>query len=436
VRLDRRGDSGAVAILVAVLATVLFAFAAIVVDLGFARDLTAQAQDAADAAALAGVGDLYDDPPGAPNFQKAVDAIKGIAYANSLSSTYTNVEADNAWSACQAQSPGPGWTQGPGSESGTPCILFNSDSVPTMVRVVLPAVHADSFFGGLVGYGGMNVTATAKAQAFDTNIRDCSLCIASSLLTSGTVTVGGDGSLMAGSGTVQGSGLITVSGGGDVAFTRRPNPRHGPYSPDPILIDNVQNPLLGQGDPGQLPRNRSNDFVCDGTSETSLQTGHTYRNVTVSGPCGVNDGTVVVTGTMTLTGPTASLTGNQATLFFGCSRRNRARTCTPGQAGGSLTIQVGALLQLSGADLDGLGLDFDPGNSAGTTVFGQLAVNQADVYMARGALTVNGIGRVLVTTPGLVSVGSVTVAGSGGRLDVSAIGLGTTRGRYRLALTK
>lgn len=435
VRLDRHNDSGAIAILVAVLATVLFAFAAIVVDLGYARDLSSQAQDAVDSAALAGMGDLYDDPPGAPQFQKSVDAIKGIAYQDSLSSSYTTIEAKAAWSACQAPSPGPGWTQGPSSESGTSCILFNSNTGPTMVRVVLPPVHADSFFGGLIGYAGMNVSASAKAQAFDTNIRDCSLCISSSLVTSGSILVDGDGSLKAGSGTVQGAGFVTVSGGGDVAFMKTPNPRRGPYSPDPILIDTVEDPLVGKGDLIPLPRNRSDDFVCGAPAAAVLLAGHTYRNVTVNGPCSVQDGTVVVTGTMTLDGPTARLTADRATLFFGCvSRRNRARACRTGQAGGSLIVGADAHLQISGADFNGLGLAFDSRNSAGMTVFGTLQADQADVYTALGGVTVNDIGVVDVVD-GLVSVGSVTVASSAGTLHVSATGLGSRRGRYRLALT-
>jgi hypothetical protein len=422
-----------VAILVAILATVLFAFAAIVVDLGYARDLSSQAQDAADAAALAGVGELYDDPPGAPQFQRAVDSIKGIAYKDALGSSYTNAEADAAWTACQAASPGLGWTEGPSAESGTPCILFNSNTTPSMVRVVLPSVHADSFFGGLVGYGGMNVFATAKAQAFDTNVKDCSICISSSLVTHGSVVVDGDGSLKARTGTVQGAGSVTVSGGGDVGFVRRPSPRSGPYSPDPILIDDVEDPLAGRAALSSLPGNRGDDFVCGAPANPSLLTDHTYRNVTVSGPCAVQDGTVVVTGTMLLDGPTAILTADRTTLFFGCARRRRVRPCSSGQAGGNLTVGADSRLTLSRADQNGLGLAFDPRNTAGMTVLGFLQTNQADVYNARGALTVGDAGDVDVG--GLVSVDSVAIADSAGELRVTAVGLGSRRGRYRLALT-
>ena len=54
-------DRGAVAILVAAMLVVFLGLAALVVDLGFARDETRVAQNAADAAALAG-RDLHGDP--------------------------------------------------------------------------------------------------------------------------------------------------------------------------------------------------------------------------------------------------------------------------------------------------------------------------------------------------------------------------------------
>ena len=54
-----RNDKGAVAVMTAVLAVLLFGMAALVVDLGIARDNRRQAQNTADAAALAAANALY-----------------------------------------------------------------------------------------------------------------------------------------------------------------------------------------------------------------------------------------------------------------------------------------------------------------------------------------------------------------------------------------
>jgi Flp pilus assembly protein TadG len=55
----RRDESGAIAVLVAFSATLLFVLAALVVDLGLARDDHRASQNAADASALAATNVLY-----------------------------------------------------------------------------------------------------------------------------------------------------------------------------------------------------------------------------------------------------------------------------------------------------------------------------------------------------------------------------------------
>ena len=62
-RLAARDEQGAIAILVAMTSVVLFIIAAMVVDLGLARDTRRQSQNAADASALAAANALY---PGRP----------------------------------------------------------------------------------------------------------------------------------------------------------------------------------------------------------------------------------------------------------------------------------------------------------------------------------------------------------------------------------
>jgi Flp pilus assembly protein TadG len=61
----RTGERGSVAVLLALALTVLLGFAALVVDIGLSWAVRAEAQTAADAAALAGAARLADGPAGA-----------------------------------------------------------------------------------------------------------------------------------------------------------------------------------------------------------------------------------------------------------------------------------------------------------------------------------------------------------------------------------
>src|SRR5688572_28148142 len=83
---DRRDEQGAVAILVAVIALALLVTAALVVDLGLARDVKRQSQSAADASALAAGNVLYDFDNGCsiavPCVTEAVTAAKNYALEN------------------------------------------------------------------------------------------------------------------------------------------------------------------------------------------------------------------------------------------------------------------------------------------------------------------------------------------------------------------
>ena len=72
----RRTDEGAIAIVVAIFSLVAFGFAAVVVDLGYARTVKLRAQDAADSAALGGAAALFAGG-GSPDFTAAAAATRG-----------------------------------------------------------------------------------------------------------------------------------------------------------------------------------------------------------------------------------------------------------------------------------------------------------------------------------------------------------------------
>jgi Flp pilus assembly protein TadG len=85
---SRRDDAGVIAIVVALFAVVLFGFAALVVDVGSAADVKAQAAAAADAGALAGVRTLASlvvtsPPPTTSALQDAIyDEVTGAVALN------------------------------------------------------------------------------------------------------------------------------------------------------------------------------------------------------------------------------------------------------------------------------------------------------------------------------------------------------------------
>ena len=117
-----RDDSGLIAVIVAAFSVVMFVLAALVVDIGLARETERQAQTAADAAALAGAGELYADD-GTLQAGKAIATVKDYVGEN-----YGTTSSD--WSSCSV--PLDGWSSSAGSSSsGTPCIAFDSSTTPS-----------------------------------------------------------------------------------------------------------------------------------------------------------------------------------------------------------------------------------------------------------------------------------------------------------------
>ncbi len=142
-----RDEGGAVAVLTALLAVVLLSMAALVVDLGIARDSRRQAQNTADSAALAAANALYATR--APNLNQPGDFVAAVNAAKRYAAeNYGTTEAE--WRGCSTdqaldyQNPGT-WTN---------CITFDSFLYPRQVLIVVPVREQPVFFGGVVGYEG------------------------------------------------------------------------------------------------------------------------------------------------------------------------------------------------------------------------------------------------------------------------------------------
>lgn len=137
-------ESGVTIVLLALVMVALLIMAAIVVDLGGARQRRRQAQGTADASSLAGAQLLSTASP--------------IASATAEAKTFalTNFNFSD-WSNCTDPSPLPV------TAAGTTCISFDSSVNPNRIRVYIPYTYTTAF-GGVIGARSVKVSAAAVAQ--------------------------------------------------------------------------------------------------------------------------------------------------------------------------------------------------------------------------------------------------------------------------------
>lgn len=171
----RRDDEGAIAIIVALFAVVLFGFAALVVDVGNASDVRGQASAAADDGALAGERALaswtnMNRTSPDPTFEQTlVDTVKAA-----VADTY-NVD-DSAWSSCGDIVPS-GFT----ATATSQCVQYQVTIVSgvvtgSSVRVRIPARDVPSTFGGIFGASSISVSPIAAARAGQDPASPCLPC--------------------------------------------------------------------------------------------------------------------------------------------------------------------------------------------------------------------------------------------------------------------
>jgi hypothetical protein len=121
--------------------TVLVAFSALALDLGFGREKKRQVQNAADAAALA-----------------AAQALPSASSADSTAQTVTGQNIDKAtwnWSTCTD-------SQALVNTAGHACISF--DTSYTQARVRVPNITLPTFFAKAIGVDSLTVNAAAVAR--------------------------------------------------------------------------------------------------------------------------------------------------------------------------------------------------------------------------------------------------------------------------------
>jgi len=345
----RRDEAGAVAVVVAVSAVLLFILAALVVDLGLARDDRRQSQAAADASALAAANVLYPNsnictlvnPNGTKNVPCYADAAKAAKDYASVNWGVTSAD----WAACT--DPNGYWY--PAGYS--PCITFADASLlktqpahPTEVRVAAPIQNLKTGFGVFAGTQNIKISTVARAGVSSASANKCALCFLGSIDAGNadfTVTGGGiqvNGGLSIGSTAFWTASSIGASG--TVSGSH--------YTPAVTTTPTFTDPLASMA----LPTLTGTAFPSVHSCTTSINPG-IYSTLTLGNKdkCTLNPGKYVIVGKWLL-GNNSVLSGNGVTLYFTCGTVASPHVCTNSDTtsnsgwidgkNGTITISAGA----------------------------------------------------------------------------------------------
>jgi hypothetical protein len=373
-RSDPRDEKGAVAILTALVMVALMLCAAIVVDLGMARDVRRQSQNGADAASLAGANALYPSTKvcnpvvagGPPCIADATATVKSYALNN------FQVSASD-WSTCTAALP-----SGYVPSTGTSCISYNSATSPTIVRVVMPTRAVATAFGAFARKSSIPVGSSAQAQVG--LVVTCSLCFLGGVdvdnadfsVSGGSVAVNGD--ITAGPNSVW---TATVNG---VVGTVN----GGKFTPAPTVIPSFTDPLASLAMPSTTGLTaKTNPCGTGATHGPGLYSG-SFTSLP-NNPCNLQPGLYVVSGTwgmknndqLTGTGVTIYVTSPGGYLDFKNGDVN-IKSPTPAQVAVSGGV-AGYAIIYDRANTNNLGLQ----GNGGTSIDGA-------VYAAKSKLDFNG----------------------------------------------
>ena len=317
-RLRSRDEGGAIAVVVAVSSVLLFVLAALVVDLGLARDTRRQSQNAADASALAAANRLYSS--GTLDLAAAADAAKSYASTN-FSTT------DSAWSGC--------------TDTGhlavvstaSDCISFDDAAAPTRVRVVMPARRVDTPFGAIAGTSHVDVGSYAEAILASSSTAPCGLCLlGTGLHDFGTTNLYATQTsvMMNGSLCAKKDFQVSPSPPGTLSITGGVKTTTGCKSsgvtPYPVTTGTVvADPLASLALPvtaGMTIKNAVNP--CGGTGGPGI---YSTFNAISGSTCTLTAGLYVITGATHLTG-IHTINGTGVTLYLVCGTPTAITPCT------------------------------------------------------------------------------------------------------------
>lgn len=410
---SRDSERGAVAVMVGVLAVVLFGLAALVVNLGLARDTRREAQNSADAAALAAANNLY--LLGAANTTAAITAAKASASEN-----YGTTSSE--WSSCTD----PNRPAGFASISGqTACISFSGLPSPTEVRVVIPTrTVATPFAGAFDVLGGhatnrVSVAALAQAKITPGGKALCGLCVigpGTHDIQNGDVAVDGADVYINGTTGSGPNGAVIATTGGKI-FLEGSKPSKGTFSPTPSTNQPaIADPLSFLTLPPDMTALTAKTASACGTGSTHGP--GIYKSLGISGACTLQPGLYVVTGTNHLSGQ-ETVTAPGVTLYFTCQDSStstpKVRSCNANESGGDLLMTGQSILNITAPTTGptaGLAIVSDRNNTAemGWRGNGSLQTT-GTIYLKNGTLNYRGNGAGLALDS-LVVVGNLDFSGN------------------------
>jgi len=430
-------ERGAVAVMLAIMLTVMLGICALVIDLGNARQQRREAQNSADAAALA-AGETLEAGNGTINWTAVVDQVKKYAQVNDGIAT-------SAWNGCTDAN---ALTYRPDTANSNTCISAERSSWPAVssstvgdtsnrIRVKLPSTSVKTFFGRVLGINSLTTGATASTKVVMSVQRidipeaiaggPCALCVLGSGLAlngqNGDVTItGGNVIVNSTAGTAaslnpNGHVTLTTSGGSIGGPGAPANFSGSGFSPSPTLqgavIDPLANvPQCGDGSPGTT-NYCPTTVQSNGSTKNAVLSPGIYSSI--SGSHVMNPGIYVIKGDVTLNGNDL-LTGSGVMLYFACSQY--PLPCTNGQTGAGIKATGNGAMRVTGitqaqCDADsshnlcqyiGMMLFADRKNTAtmtwrgnGTNENGALNSSNGTIYLKAGTFDLRGNGYTLAS---------------------------------------
>ena len=388
----RRADErGAVAMIVAAMMVVVMGLAALVVDLGFARDQDRAAQNAADAAALAAAGALGT----AANPTAVTDA--DVARARTVANGFV---VANGWSAGIA--------------------TFDVDRGGRTVSLALVPVRSPSIFAGVLGAATPSVGASAQAS-WDGPGPGCAICVLGDVTSqNGKLTASAGNVLIGGSLDLRPQGAVTAAGVVGVAGRVTGG---GTVTPPVTPVGAVTDPFLSapplppSGPPALgLPATSASGPNCQPGTYTLITACRTFAS-----------GVYVVTGVNRFSGNIAIDASSGVVLYATCSQGRGtpvSSTCAQGQAGGSIQFAgtvTGTVAALPDPAFRGLAIIYDRKNTAPLGLVGGPGLRiDGGVYAAAAELTNSGTGPLTIN--GSLVIGAITLNGVPSQITVTGTG--------------
>jgi Flp pilus assembly protein TadG len=386
-------DRGAITLIVAAMLVVMIGLAALVVDRGLAADTQRQAQNAADASALAAAVAMAAGGPAAAT--NAVGAAQAYAREN------FGVTAAE-WGACTAPLQA-GFTP----VNGMSCISQNPAT--KSVRVTLPSRQVPSVFSGIFGVSSRTVASAATAGFGGPPGSDCLLCVLDTLNgQSGGISVTGGGAT-AETMNFNNVGGITATGG-TINYVNWNN--NGRMSTPPVRVGAVVDPYSTVPPP-----------AVSGTAVNGSGACTPGNYIDVSGCTSFASGLYVIVGGNRGTGNEITAPANQVTFFMTCSdtvgSTVTVRPCrNGGEAGGSFGGAGRSSTVLMSGPASGtyrdMALFVDPNNTAPQSWRGNGTLRVTGILYSpnsAGLDDTRGNGRILVN--GRMVVGSIQMKGAG-----------------------